>query len=148
MISDELMAKLRVELVRDEDDRRRPYRCTAGHLTAGIGHNLEAKDLSDAVVDLWFSEDVKDSEDALDAIEPRWRQLDGDRQRVLLNMAFNLGEFRLRGFKAMWKAIGAFLDGFGAHWLTVAAEEMIDSKWSRQVGERAHRLADRMRVKA
>jgi len=56
---------------------------------------------------------------------------------TLTNMCFNLGAPRLSGFKKMWEAIEA-----GDY--STAAEEMLDSKWARQVGPRADRLAQKM----
>jgi len=64
--------------------------------------------------------------------------LDAVRQRVVIDMAFNIGVPRLTGFKKMWAAIhcGDYEE---------AALEMMDSKWARQVGRRAERLSDMMR---
>ena len=137
--------KLRAELERDEGDKRKPYRCTAGHLTAGIGHNLDAHELSDAVVEMWFAEDVAEAEATLDGYLRDWRQLDDARQRVLLNMAFNLGASRLAGFKRLKSCLIGYLATRNASWLRHAADEMLASEWATQVGPRATRLADRMR---
>ena len=137
--------KLRAELKRDEGDKRKPYRCTAGHLTAGIGHNLDAHELSDAVVEMWFAEDVAEAERALDGWLRDWRQLDPDRQRVLLNMAFNLGADRLSGFVRLKSCLVGYLATRTASWLGHAADEMMASEWSKQVGPRADRLAAIMR---
>ena len=137
--------KLRAELERDEGDKRKPYRCTAGHLTAGIGHNLDAHELSDAVVDLWFAEDVAEAEATLDGWLRDWRQLDEPRQRVLLNMAFNLGASRLAGFVRLKSCLVGYLATGTASWLGHAADEMQASAWSKQVGPRADRLIAIMR---
>ena len=56
------------------------------------------------------------------------------RQRALLNMCFNLGWPRLSGFKEMLLCLQA-----GSY--ARAAEEAKDSKWARQVGDRALRIA-------
>ena len=66
-----------------------------------------------------------------------WLKLDDNRQRVLANMCFNLGYPRLRNFK---KFLAALQTG---NW-EEAAEEMLDSKWAVQVGDRAKRLSKRM----
>ena len=64
-------------------------------------------------------------------------QLSDVRRAVLCNMAFNLGQPRLAGFKRLRDAVesGAF---------DAAAAEMTNSKWSEQVGIRAKRLAKQM----
>ena len=138
-------AALRRELERDEGDKRKPYRCTAGHLTAGIGHNLDAHELSDAVIEMWFAEDVAEAEATLDGYLRDWRQLDDARQRVLLNMAFNLGAPRLAGFKRLKSCLVGYLATRTPSWLGHAADEMMASQWASQVGERADRLAAVMR---
>ena len=69
--------------------------------------------------------------------EPWWRSLDDNRQRVVANMCFNLGQPRFSGFKKFIHAMQV------SDWER-AAEEMMDSKWATQVGDRAKRLRDRM----
>ena len=138
-------AKLYVELERDEGRRARAYRDSLGVLTVGIGFNLEANDLPDDVIDRLFDVSIDRAVLDLDALEPRWRDMTPDRQRVLLNMAFNLGRKRLSGFKRFLAAIGEYLDGDDASALDRAAAEMLDSDWAVQVGARAKRLAARMR---
>ena len=129
---------LESELELDEGYRPAPYKDSVGKTTIGIGHNLDDRPLTDEQIKGLFRDDVDQAERDLDAIWEAWRLLGGNRQRVLLNMAFNLGETRLRGFRKMWAALR--IDDF-----TVAATEMLDSKWAEQVGVRATRLADRMR---
>lgn len=75
----------------------------------------------------------------LDQHIPWWRELDGLRQDVLANMTFNMGWGRLSGFQHMLAAAKA-----GDY--AKAADEMLDSAWSRQVGHRATRLAEQMRT--
>ena len=57
--------------------------------------------------------------------------------RVIANMCFNLGHPRLSGFKNFIQAMQV------SDWER-AAIEMMDSKWSGQVGDRAVRLRDRV----
>jgi lysozyme len=59
-------------------------------------------------------------------------------QRVCVNMAFNLGRTRLSRFKKMITAVN---EGKYAK----AADEMIDSKWYGQVGNRSRELVELMR---
>jgi lysozyme len=70
---------------------------------------------------------------------PWWRNLSPVRQRVLVNMAFNLGMVGLLTFK---NTLGAMQNGSYA----AAAAGMLSSKWATQVGVRAERLADMMRT--
>lgn len=68
---------------------------------------------------------------------PWWADLCEDHQRVIANMAFNLGINRLLKFKK-------FLGALQEHDFETAAVEMMDSKWATQVGPRATRLRDRI----
>ena len=126
------------ELSRDEDVRTKPYKDSVGKLTIGVGRNLDDKGLSKAEINILLNNDINDCESDLDREMPWWRQLSDNRQRVLLNMCFNLGITRLKGFKSMLRDIQNGL-------YDQAAVEMIDSLWARQVGGRAVRLAKLMK---
>lgn len=133
------LVALTEELTRDEGYRMLPYQDSVDKTTIGIGHNLDDRGLTDEQIHDIFLGDVGMAEETLDRIWKPWRLLSENRQRVLLNMSFNLGETRLRGFRKMWAALEA--DDFDE-----AAVQMLDSKWAVQVGIRATRLADRMRA--
>ncbi len=60
-------------------------------------------------------------------------------QIVLANMAFNLGLGGLLGFKTTLELLKT-----GQY--TAAADNMLKSRWARQVGRRARRLADMVRT--
>ena len=133
-------AMLRGELSRDEGRERFPYRDTEGILTIGVGWNLEANGIPEDMIDRLLDIGIEHAEIDVGVLYPEWRNtLNGVRQRVLLNMAFNLGRVRLAGFRNMWAAVRA------QEWDRAAAE-MLDSKWARQVGPRAHRLSEMMRL--
>jgi lysozyme len=130
-------------LVRHEDDRRTPYRCPAGYLTIGVGRNLEAKPLSDAVVRLMLDEDVAEARATCKHLVPGFDVLAEARQHALLDMAFNLGQPRLAKFTKMLAAARA------GDWET-AAREAQDSDWYRQVGgspgQRGHTVVAMLRT--
>jgi lysozyme len=65
--------------------------------------------------------------------------LDGARFGVLVNMTFNMGLPKLIGFEKMLLAVRA-------KDYEMAAVEMLASRWSEQVGDRALRLAEQMRT--
>ena len=132
------MAALRAELERDEGRRKKLYRCTAGKLTGGIGHNFDDRGLSDAAIDFIFEEDLRDAMRDLSVALPWWSStLNDARQRVLVNMVFNMGISRVLMFKL---ALSHMRNG---EW-SKAAAEMRNSDWYRQVGDRAERLATMM----
>ena len=125
--------RLKTELERDEGVQFRMYEDSLGIATIGIGFNLEANQISKTVVDQLFQESVDVAEEALDRIEPSWRNLSPVRQRALLNMSFNLGQTRLASFKKMWNAIrkSDFKE---------AGKEIQNSRYYGQVGARAKRV--------
>ncbi|MGN7985132.1 glycoside hydrolase family protein [Burkholderia sp. 22313] len=129
--------KLKAELTRDEDRRYRIYTDTVGKVSGGIGRNLTDKGFRDSEIDLMYQNDIVETEAWLDRNLPWWRSLDPVRQRVFMNMAFNM-QGKLLGFR---KFLAAAQRG---DW-GVAAIEMLDSLWARQVGDRAKRLAAMMR---
>lgn len=128
---------LRQELIRDEGLKLKPYHCTAGKLTIGVGRNIEDRGISKATAMQMLDEDFGIIETELDRAIPWWRTLSEARQRALINMAF-MGVPRLLGFRNMLAAMraGAF---------ERAADEALDSKWATQVGARSERVAKLIR---
>lgn len=127
---------LKKELIRDEGLRLRVYTDSVGKLTVGVGRNISDKDFHQEEVQLMLENDIKESCAFLDENFPWWKDLDEVRQRVLVNMAFNLGS-HLLGFKNTMALVqsGNFVS---------AANAMLKSLWATQVGVRAQRLARMM----
>lgn len=115
----------------------KPYRCTAGHLTIGIGRNLDDRGITEDEARFLCQNDVDIVEQELTRKFPFIVGFGDVRIRVLLDMAFNLGVPRLSAFSNMWAALeeGDFKQ---------AAVEMLDSRWARQVGRRATNLSQMM----
>jgi len=129
------------DLKRDEGVRFRAYQDSVGVWTIGVGHNLQSNPLSARVVDSILDDDLTTVFQQLDHSLPWWTALDPIRQRVLANMGFNLGIGRLLQFTQTLRFIEA-----GAY--DAAADAMLKSRWSQQVGQRAQRLAAMMRTGA
>ena len=131
--------RIKAQLVRHEGIRLKPYRCTAGKLTIGIGRNLDDCGISQKEAYAMLERDILDCEQRLiDEIPEIYNNLDEVRQSVLLNMCFNLGIKGLMGFKTTLSFIAA------GDWER-AANNMLASKWAKQVGRRAIELAEMMR---
>ncbi|CCG42198.1 glycoside hydrolase family protein [Magnetospirillum molischianum] len=128
---------LRRELIRDEGLKLKPYRCTAGKLTIGVGRNIEDRGITADEAMVLLDNDIVVIAAELDRAIPFWRKLSDARQRALINMAM-MGVPRLLGFKRMLYAL-SIGDYPGA------AAEALNSKWAGQVGDRAIRLADMIR---
>ena len=120
-----------------EGERLKPYRCTAGKLTIGVGRNLEDRGITREEAAYLLTNDIAAEERELLRALPWVAKLDEVRQRVLLDMAFNMGVVGLLAFKRTLATIQA-----GDY--QRAAAMMLDSKWAGQVGQRAERLSRMM----
>jgi len=123
------------ELKRDEGIELKAYQDTVGIWTIGIGRNLQDVGVSMEEAEFLLSNDIDVAVNDLQRTFDWFEGLSGARQRVCINMCFNLGLTRLLGFKKFLAAMEA------GDWKT-AGVEMLDSKWSRQVGVRSTRLRD------
>jgi lysozyme len=121
-----------------EGVRLKPYTDTVGKLTLGIGRNLDDRGITLEEAEYLLSNDISDAWLQLVSHLPFFSKLDTVRQAVLVDMAFNLG---LAGLMSFSKALLAIKEGR----FDVAAGELLNSKWSAQVGRRSHRLAEMMR---
>jgi lysozyme len=131
--------KLTEMLVDHEGLRLKPYRCTAGKLTIGVGRNLDDRGLSPDEALYLLRNDIEISRTELSGAFPWFAKLDPVRQAVLIDMHVNLGLGTLSKFVI---TLGLIKTGR----YDEAASEMLDSAWSRQVGRRARRLAEMMRT--
>ena len=151
--------KLVEALIEHEGFRSQVYQDSLGIDTVGIGRNLEDRGLTKDELDyldipnvravyehgITYADavylacnDISIVEDELLSHHPCVDELSAQRQMCLIDMAFNMGVPRLLKFKKMWAAI---YDGDFA----TASKEMLDSRWSTQVGKRSMKLALLMR---
>lgn len=114
----------------------KPYKCTAGALTIGYGLNLDAG-IDEELAEIILVHQVHKLTYSLWAND--WfADLNPARQDVIVNMAFNIG---LTGVMKFRKMIDALKGGF----FELAAKEMLNSKWAKQVGNRAIELSNQMK---
>jgi len=116
---------------RHEGFRAIPYQCSSGVWTIGYGFTSLTKYESDVILKIKVDNLQVDLAPVIEPLSPA-------RQDVIINMAYNLGIGGVMGFKRMWLAI--YDMDFGR-----AADEMLDSRWARQVGRRAGELSEIMR---
>lgn len=126
------------DLIRDEGMKLKPYKCTANKMTIGVGRNLDEMGISREEAIVMLKNDIRRVDIELGDRLPFYFDMTQRRRDILVNMCFNLGITRFMGFKKMLEAIEA-----GDY--QKAAIEMLDSRWSMQVGDRAGRLASKMR---
>jgi lysozyme len=133
-----MIEDLTLDLKRDEGFRQHPYKDSVGIWTVGYGRNLEDVGIREKEAEVLLQNDIMH---VLSEMEREWIWLEdvpNDVHRGLANMAFNLGMPRLKGFKKMLDAL-CVLD------FNKAADEALDSKWAKQVGRRADRIAELFR---
>lgn len=130
--------KLRTSLKRHEGIKALPYKDSVGHLTIGVGHNLDAEGLPPSIIEALLDWDLLHAVLLTDRLLPWARTLDDVRKRALTEMVFNLGG-RILGFReALAHAQAGRWDG--------AADAFLDSLWARQVGQRALTLTTMLRT--
>ena len=142
------LIKLRKQLEIDEGVKYEIYKDHLGYPTFGIGHLVTDSDpefgydvgtpVSEQRVEEAFDIDVQVVLRECDKLYPDFDNLPEEVQQIIANMMFNLGRPRLSKFKGMKKGVDE------KNW-NAAADEMVDSRWYRQVGKRAERLVERMR---
>lgn len=125
---------LKKQLILFEGMRLKPYLCTSQKTTIGVGRNLDDVGITEAEAQMLLEHDILRCCEDLDRAMPWWRDLSEARQRVCVDIVFNLGLGRWLGFK---KCISALQE---EDW-DEAAAQLLDSRYARQVGQRAERLA-------
>lgn len=133
-----LTENLILQLTNHEGLRLKPYRCPAGKLTIGIGRNLEDKGITEQEARMLLKNDIQECLEDLFPLFEHFAALPETVQQVLIDMRFNLGPAGFRQFKKMIAAVNAgnFIE---------AAAQMKDSRWYRQVKNRAEALTAMMK---
>ena len=145
------LERLQEQLEIDEGVVYKVYLDHLGYPTFGIGHLITENDpehgwevgteVSEERVAEAFTADCEWVMRDCAKLYEDWDDQPEEVQQIVANMMFNLGYPRLGKFKGM-KA------GVDAKDYSRAADEMVDSAWYRQVGNRAERLVERMRALA
>ena len=95
--------------------------------------------LSDDEIDYLLRNDIVRVQEELSEEYDWFADLDQVRQEAMINLSFNLGATRLRGFR---NALAAMAEED----YETAANEFMDSKWSSQVGRRAYEVTQMIRT--
>ena len=142
------LEKLREEIKYDEGSVNEIYLDHLGFATFGIGHLVTEWDeeygwevgtpVSEDRCNEVFDSDIQIVLSDCQHLYPDFNDLPEEVQRIIANMMFNMGRPRLSKFKGMKAGVDA------RDW-NKAADEMVDSRWYRQVTNRAERLVERMR---
>ena len=140
--------QLREELKIDEGVKYEVYLDHLGLPTCGIGHLIKDTDpehglpvgaeIPEERVNELFEEDLQITVDECKLIYNDFDDLPEEVQHIIANMMFNMGRPRLSRFHKMKQAVD------NRDWQE-ASVQMKDSRWYKQVTNRAERLCERMR---
>lgn len=134
----------------DEGVEYKVYLDHLGYPTFGVGHLVLKSDpeygsevgtaVSEERVAECFDKDFNTAVDECYQLygPGTFNNFPGEVQEILINMLFNMGRPRLSKFINFNTAL------INQDWVK-ASEEMVDSVWYRQVGNRAKRLVERMK---
>lgn len=132
---------LKEELIRYEGNKSQVYLDTLGLPTVGIGHMdrnmIVGTVYGPSQIDALYKTDVRNAINVAKQIEC-FDRLDEVRQRVIIQLCFNMGS-KFLGFKKTIEALSA------ANY-SLAANELQDSKWFTQVGRRGPETCFAMRT--
>ena len=128
-------------LKRHEGVRSHVYLCSAGYETLGVGRNISESGLglTEDEIDFLLINDITRVKQELTDTYFWFPALNEARQDAMIDISFNLGLTRLRGFV---KAIEAM----SREQFDIAADEFMDSRWSQQVGNRAVEVTEMIRT--
>jgi lysozyme len=135
------MSNLIEMLKRHEGVRSHVYLCSEGYETIGVGRNIadSGLGLSDDEVEYLLNNDIERVRQELTDNYFWFPALNEARQDAMIDICFNLGLTRLRGF------VNA-LEAMSREQFDLAADEFMDSRWATQVGNRANEITEMIRV--
>jgi lysozyme len=133
------MQQILEQLEKHEGLELKPYRCTSEKLTIGIGRNLEDVGISKEEAYLLLENDVKNVDQQIKTYMPWATFLNPARYAALINFVFNVGIGTALKFENAMAALKA--SDFGT-----AAEELLNSRWAKQVGKRSTEISEQIRT--
>ena len=147
--SNEFRIRLKEEIISDEGSVLKVYKDHLGYRTVGVGHLIIPSDEEWGVGvghpitqtradELLFYDLANVLKECEDHFHQDWELWPEEVKLIIANMAFNLGITKLKKFQKMLTAINK------EDYKTASAEGL-DSRWAKQVYNRARRLMDRLR---
>lgn len=134
------LERLKAQLILHEGFISPAYQDSEGFWTIGIGRLVDERRGGGITQDealYLLANDIKKAE-VFAKVYDWYPMLDEVRQNVVCELVFNMGPGRFAGFKKMIAA-------FERKDFREAAIQLLDSRWNKQVGNRALRLAEMLR---
>ena len=129
-------------LIKHEGSKSHAYMCTANKVTVGVGRNIDPEGgigLTKDEISFLLKNDIERVEDELSRRLPWILELSDVRIDALIDICFNLG---LPRFLKFAKALAALEQ----REYDLAADEFMDSRWAKQVGQRAVTVSNMIRT--
>jgi lysozyme len=135
------MGQLIEMIKRHEGVKDKVYKCSQGYETIGVGRNISESGLglSQDEIDYLLHNDLERCDMELKDSYYWYGGLNKARRDAMVDICFNLGITRLRGFV---KA----LEAMSREQFDIAADEFMDSLWAKQVGRRAEEVTEMIRT--
>ena len=127
------------QLKRHEGMKLKPYKCTAGKLTIGIGRNLEDVGISEDEAETLLRHDIIEATNQLLNAFPWMGALNDARASAMINFTFNVGIGTVKKFKQTME----YMKNCDYE---NAATALLDSRYAKQVGSRANEIAEQIRT--
>lgn len=122
--------EFKAHLIEFEGIRLKPYYCSKGKLSLGIGRNLDDMGITLEEAHMLLDNDINNVEEEVVRKIKDFDLLPDRAKLVLLDMAFNMGVPTLLSFKKMLRAIS--LNDWDE-----SARQLLSSRYAEQVGRRA-----------
>ena len=140
------MSRLLESVKKHEGYRNKVYLHTLGKRTVGVGHlcvedfweddkEYEEKFLM-TILEHDLSDAIKGANDLM--AENGCMDMNEKAHELIIEMVFQLGKTGVSKFRNMWKHLSALE-------YSLAADQMLDSRWAKQTPNRANGMADIMR---
>ena len=129
------------QLKRHEGKRLKAYRCPANVLTIGYGHTgnvKEGQSITNETAEHLLVSDIGIAEETARRLIPNYNLLSLRRQDAVVNLAFNLGYFKMSKFYNT-------LNYIRTERFDLAANSLEHSAWYSQVGDRAKEIVQMIR---
>lgn len=134
-----MINKLIDQIIRHEGLELKPYKCTSDKLTIGIGRNLQDVGITEDEAKYLLMNDLARIDTQMEKLMPWSQNLNPARYDALVNFVFNVGIGTALKFE---NAMAALKESD----FDTAAAELLDSRWSTQVGSRAQELATQIKT--
>jgi lysozyme len=133
------MNKLIEQLKIHEGFRSNVYTCSGGKKTVGYGRNLQDIGISEEEAEMLLKNDIYEATNQLLNAFPFMATFSDVRISAMINFTFNVGIGTVRKFSNTIEYLK------NEDW-EAAADEMMDSKWAEQVGDRSIQITEQIRT--